>query len=127
VDHGGISICDSIEGAGTHVVETFLHFHPDVRIHECPGGRLPEIPSDFPSQLKDARSSTWGWQARTGSSGFVVALWPQSCSLRVEKLCRTFAPRHSVEFDSSSLCLVGAVPLPVHLAWVILTEEGAVG
>lgn len=116
----GICVHDRIEGRGEHLVESFLHFHPDTVVDRCPDREVDVSAFALPACLADGRRSVWQWKNPGSSGGLVVALWPEGCTMQVERLAGTYAPRQSVELSSTVLCMRGTVALPVDLGWLIL-------
>jgi hypothetical protein len=59
-------ISDNFEGEGTHLLEIFFHFSPDVHIEETIGGRFRVSTSDSAISLQFLGSESWSFKLQQG-------------------------------------------------------------
>jgi len=126
----GVLVRDLVDGRGEHLVESFLHLHPDVSVErtDCDPfilsrSHLRDDAFGEPTFRDDCAHSSWIWRTcgadGAPSHGYVVALWLRQCTFKVERQPGFYAPTFCVESKAASLRVGATCRLPVQLAWLI--------
>ncbi len=111
VDHKFWVICDLIDGTGTHLIESLLHFHPAVQIAEY------GVPTDFGHKAKVTRDNiplqvlSWGASSINHYQG------------RLSPIQGFYAPRFGECVENTVLGFENNKPLPAWLGYVLLPTD----
>jgi hypothetical protein len=123
---------DRVEGGAEHLIESYLHFHPDVTIEAAasPAFSLKDLEAfagALPGSVLADELSSSAWLWRTGDTsdaaaqGCVIAYWPSRLSMAVERRDCTYAPALNVERPAACLRLGGRCRLPLECGWLIVS------
>ncbi len=103
-------VCDRVSGRGSHRVESFLHFHPDVRTVAPPTAGAAARPAEVAGRRSVLRVVPWGFDRVETVAGGTAPLqgW--------------YAPEFGVHLENPTWTFSAAGDLPVWTGYVLWPE-----